>query len=117
MVSKMARFLTDAKLNGGMDTKRGRVPVDLWIKYEDFVSNPEGEMRKVKEETGWEMGGSPTFFFDNIRHRLSRDNERDQHGGKVTTKGLNKYADIREHPMVSSLLSDHTDYKKAFYPE
>ena len=117
MVGQMAEYLIDAKENGGILTKEGRYPVDIWVRYEDFVSNPEQEKRRIEEVTGWGMEGSPTFYFDNIRHTLSREAEKRFHGGRITTKTLNRYKEVPVHPFVLKMVDRLSRYTELFYPE
>jgi len=118
MVSQMANLMCEAKEKGGLVTKEYRLPVDLWVRYEDFVTNPEEEMGRIEEVTGWGMGGSPTFYFDDKYNSLPREREVKLHSGKITSKAINRYSELKDGMLKKSTgLVNEQRYMSLFYPE
>ena len=103
----MARYAVEAKKGNGLE-------VDLWIRYKDFVEDPEPWKEKIRDLTGFSTDGFANLLHSQDKRAGGRMYEVARHKGLVQNSSVGRYKDEEEIPEVTHLVEMNPEYQETF---
>ncbi len=103
----MARYAVETKKGNGLE-------VDLWLRYKDFVEDPEPWKEKIRDLTGFSTDGFPNLLHSQEKRGAGRMYEVARHKGVVQNSSVGRYKDEEEIPDVTHLVEMNQDYQETF---